>query len=285
MDTLELPTTPPLAGSLARALLTARGRHGGRMPAVRHRVRDVAVDPARLAAYRRLLGFPVTGALPVTYPHLLAFPVQVALMTRPDFPYALPGLVHVGNAITAHRAIDAAERLDVEVWADGAAWHRSGTTVDLHAVVTVAGEPVWESRSTYLARGIEGPDGPPAPDPAAGVVPPERPVAVWRLPADAGRRYAAVSGDVNPIHLGALPARAFGFPRAIAHGMGTVARVLAAFEGRLPDAVAVDVAFRKPILLPGTVTLASEPAHGGWDVAVRGRRGDALHLVGSLRPV
>ena len=75
----------------------------------------------------------------------------------------------------------------------------------------------------------------------------------WRLPADLGRRYAAVSGDRNPIHLYPLTAKALGFPRQIAHGMWSKARCVAAIENRLPDAVRVDVAFKKPIVLPGTV--------------------------------
>src|SRR6478736_7296314 len=73
---------------------------------------------------------------------------------------------------------------------------------------------------------------------------------IWRVPADQGRRYAAVSGDVNPIHLNPLAAKAFGFPRAIAHGMWTMAHALASVEARLPERYAVDVAFRAPVLLP-----------------------------------
>ena len=86
------------------------------------------------------------------------------------------------------------------------------------------------------------------------------PSAEWRLGGDLGRRYAAVSGDRNPIHLHALTAKPFGFPRAIAHGMWTKARCLAALEGRLPDAFSVDVRFRKPILLPGRVSSLSDTA-------------------------
>ena len=59
----------------------------------------------------------------------------------------------------------------------------------------------------------------------------------WRLPGDLGRRYAAVSGDRNPIHLYPLTAKALGFPRQIAHGMWSLARCVAALENRLPDAV------------------------------------------------
>ena len=62
-----------------------------------------------------------------------------------------------------------------------------------------------------------------------------------------------MSGDLNPIHMHPLSARLFGFSSAIAHGMWTKARCLAALEPRLPDAFTVDVAFKKPILLPRKV--------------------------------
>ena len=66
----------------------------------------------------------------------------------------------------------------------------------------------------------------------------------------------------NPIHVHPLTARLFGFPSAIAHGMWTKARCLAALASRLPDAFTVDVAFRKPILLPATVTFAATDGDG-----------------------
>ena len=93
-----------------------------------------------------------------------------------------------------------------------------------------------------------------------------------RVPDDIGRRYAAVSGDVNPIHLNPLAAKAFGFPRAIAHGMWTHARSLAALEGRLPAGpLTVRAQFAKPVLLPSTVALHTAVDRG------RRRRRDAPH--------
>jgi acyl dehydratase len=221
----------------------------------------------------------VADVLPATYPHVLAFGLQVELMARRSFPLPLPGLVHVRNRITVHRAIDAAEPLAVRVHAEGLRAHPKGAQVDLVARVDAAGATVWEGRSTYLARGATAPDGPS--DPAA---PPEiedpAPVANWRVGADTGRRYAHASGDVNPIHLHPLTAKAFGFPRAIAHGMWTAARALAALQGRLPDALTYDVAFGKPLLLPSTVELRTAPEGAGWRVEVRGRRGP--HLTGRI---
>jgi acyl dehydratase len=102
---------------------------------------------------------------------------------------------------------------------------------------------------------------------------------VWEVGRDAGRRYAAVSGDRNPIHLSRLAARAFGFPRAIAHGMWAKARCLAAFEGRLPAAYTVEVAFRAPILLPARVGFTVT----GQDFALHDARGGRPHLTGTIR--
>ena len=109
--------------------------------------------------------------------------------------------------------------------------------------------------------------------------------AQWRVPEDAGRRYAKVSGDVNPIHLSGLTAKAFGFKRAIAHGMWVKGRALAALSGRLPEALTVDVAFRKPLMLPSTVVLATAPVGDGWDVAVRNAESGTEHMVGTVRPL
>ena len=94
-----------------------------------------------------------------------------------------------------------------------------------------------------------------------------------------------MSGDYNPIHVHPLSARLFGFPSAIAHGMWTKARCLAALEPRLPDAFTVDVAFKKPILLPGKVEFCeangreSEPGFA-IQFGVRDPRKGSSHLDG-----
>ncbi|MCZ2825665.1 MULTISPECIES: MaoC family dehydratase [unclassified Modestobacter] len=283
MTRTVLDAPPALPALFARAALTARGR-GGDLPDTRLARLGVEVDPAHLADYARVCRFPLADSLPVTYPHLLAFPLQVALMTDRAFPLALPGLVHVRNQIDQLAPIGIGAALDVEVWAERFAGHVRGATVDLCATVSAGGAEVWRSRSTYLARGATAPDGAPDADVSVSVGELKRVNAQWQVPADTGRRYAAVSGDVNPIHLSGVTAKAFGFKRAIAHGMWVTSRTLAALAGRLPEALSVDVAFRKPLLLPATVTLSTEQAGGGWDVAVRNATAGTEHLLGTIRP-
>lgn len=268
-----------LAPLYVKAAVGAVGPRAAALPATVLRD-EVTVDRAHLAGYGRVCGFRFDDTLPPTYPHLLTFGLQVRLMAGRDFPLALPGLVHVANTITVHRRIDAAEPLSVAVHAERFVSRPKGAQVDLLATVSVAGETVWEGRSTYLARGAHAPEaGDARPSPAEIADGP--PSAVWRVGGDTGRRYAAVSGDVNPIHLHPLTARAFGFPRAIAHGMWTAARSLAAVQGRLPEALTHEVAFARPLLLPSTVELRTRAVDGGWDLDVRSRKGP--HLTATVR--
>ena len=277
-----LSGAPSMPALFARAAVTARGR-GGALPDIRLARAGVTPDAGSLAGYARVCGFGLADTLPPTFPHVLAFPLQVALMSDRSFPLALAGLVHVRNRIDVLRPIGTGEALDLEVWAERFAAHRAGATVDLCASVSADGAEVWRGRSTYLARGAQAPGGAEPSDVEVPVAALPDGAIRWPVPADTGRRYAKVSGDVNPIHLSGLTAKAFGFKRAIAHGMWVKARALAALEGRLPEAFGVDVGFRKPLFLPSTVTLATKAVDGGWDLAVRSAKAGTEHLVGTVR--
>ncbi|MEU4874111.1 MaoC/PaaZ C-terminal domain-containing protein [Streptomyces sp. NPDC021608] len=291
------------------------------------------VDLARLAAYERVCAFPTgEDSLPLTYPHVLGFPLAMRLMSGRDFPLPLLGLVHTSIEITRRAALPATGTYELAVHVDRLAPHRKGTeavvVTELRADGRPAGAgPVWTSTSTYLARHRTGPDPAegcptptadrtapaphrPTPDAAPTTRTPDVPEPAcpfpgragagplpvldeWRLAGDVGRRYGSASGDRNPIHLHALTARLFGFPRAIAHGMWTVARCLAAHG--VPPEVRVRAEFRAPVLLPGTVVFAADgsrfelrrPGEGGR-VHVSGRvdaLGDAPSDAVTPRPV
>jgi acyl dehydratase len=278
-----LRQAPSLPRLYATAALTARGRSGkGPLPERELRLPDVRVDRERLLRYQHLCGFPVGDLLPHTWPHVLGFPLQMELMARRDFPLALPGLVHLENTTTVHRPLTADDVLQLTVRAEDLRPHPKGLLVDLVTEVATAGAPAWTGRSTYLRRGGQHDASPPAPSPE---VPAGDPAAVWRLPADTGRRYAAVSGDVNPIHLHPLSARAMGFPRAIAHGMYSAARVLGSLGPATAGPSTTRVWFRRPLLLPGTVALSLDHRDRGEVVAgLRSRDGRTEHLVLSWRP-
>ena len=268
----------PVIGSLPLV-----GGGGDDVPDLEFQLDGVAADPGEVAEYCRVCGFTVRNELPPTYPHILAFPLHMALLTDSSFPFGAVGLVHIGNRITQHRPIEVGEPLALSVRATKLAPHPKGTQFSLLTEVRVAGDVVWESTSTNLRRG-DG-DESSARDDTGLPDPTELPAtAEWRLPGDLGRRYAAVSGDRNPIHMYGLTAKAFGFPRQIAHGMWTKARCLAALEGRLPGTFTVEVRFLKPILLPAKVTFADAKEGERIEFGVRDAKKAIPHLAGLAGP-
>jgi hypothetical protein len=290
MPTRELSNSPSMLPLFARAgvamipgasMLPFLGGGGREVPDTALRLTDVAIDPDRLAAYDRVCAFALSDVLPATYPHMLAFPLQLSLMTDPSFPFPAIGLVHIHNRITQHRPIRASEKLQIDVWATPLEDHPRGKQFSLRSEARVGPELVWEEVSTNLKRG-GGSEEAPAPGSELPSVEELPATATWRLPGDLGRRYGSVSGDLNPIHIHPFSARLFGFPSAIAHGMWTKARCLAALEPRVPDAFTVEVAFKKPILLPGKVEFCEQQTAAGIAFGVRDPRKGSSHLDGLL---
>ena len=251
----------------ARIVLGSLRRRPSELPD-RELTRSVGIDREHLAAYDRVCGFRLRDELPATYPHVLAFPLAMDLLTGP-FPFSPLGLVHVANRIEQLRPVTADERLDLRLWAADLRAHDRGRQFDVLAEASVDGEVVWRDASTYLHRESKGGGGHDRAEPP-------RPAAIWHVPGDVGRRYAAVSGDSNPIHLHNLTAKALGQPGAIAHGMWSKARCLAALEGTLPEAYVADVRFKLPLRIPGRAGFSS--AGGRFEVWA----GDKPHLEGTI---
>jgi len=261
---------------------------GGEIPEIELELVNVKADPAAVAAYARVCGFTLRDQLPPTYPHVLAFPLHMALMADGRFPFGAVGLVHLENRIAQHRPLGLGEELTLRARPTALVPHPKGRTFTIVSEAkTAAGELAWEAVSTFLRRGKGDPEAKGGADFALDPATPAS--AEWKLGGDLGRRYAAVSCDRNPIHMHAFTARPLGFPAAIAHGMWTKARCLAALEARLPDAFAVEVRFRKPILLPARVEFASAQGQdrtdgesGEIEFAVRDARKATPHLEGRI---
>jgi acyl dehydratase len=299
------PRVLPLYARAAAPLIPGASRlpfvpgGGGEVPELDLSLEKVTAEPDAVAAYARVCGFTLRDHLPPTYPHVLAFPLQMAVMADGGFPFGAVGLVHVENRIEQRRPIRLGEELTIRVRPTNLRPHPKGRTFSLLTEVRSGREKVWESESTMLRRG-KGSDESGSDDGAFAVSSPmgekqrtrsgkdgkQLPAsAQWHLPGDLGRRYASVSGDRNPIHIHALTAKPLGFPGAIAHGMWTKARCLAALQSSLPDAFAATVRFRKPIVLPARVEFACAGEGAESEFEVRDARRGTPHLGGRVEPV
>lgn len=275
-----LPSSWP---SWARLLAARRPRLAppGARVAEAAEARGVSAPARALAAYRRACGLAADArVLPLAYPHALASPLHLALLARSAFPVRALGVVHVSNAIRSLRPIAEVAPLDLRCTLEGPRETERGQEFDLVTEARADGALAWSETAVLLARRPGAGRRPPAP---SAPEPPGTPLARWSLPAGLGRRYAAASGDWNPIHLSAATARPFGFPRAIAHGMWSLARCLAELAPP-PGPVAVEAAFKLPVPLPGEVTLFAWREGAATRFALRDRDGARPHVAGVVRP-
>lgn len=259
-------------------------------------VRGVTIDQKNLADYTSATGLRLGNQVPPTYFFVLSFPLIMDLMTKPDFPYAAMGSVHMANVIEQKRWIEVDETLNIRTWSENLRPHRKGLLLDFITEITPEGEnePVWRQVSTMLGQGAKF-----AKDAALEVTTrgedngkilpkPELPEfkanAQWRWTRDDIRAYVDASNDHNPIHTSNIGAKLFGFPSVIAHGMYSTASVLAPLEGKLPGALRYSVEFVKPVLIPGKVALWTiDEGNGTWDIQLRNSsKPEKLHLNGRV---
>ncbi|MBC2642537.1 MULTISPECIES: MaoC/PaaZ C-terminal domain-containing protein [unclassified Rhodococcus (in: high G+C Gram-positive bacteria)] len=278
----EKPGTLDIYARAVRSALPVVGASGDSAPDTTLVLSGVRVDPDNLAAYDRVTGLRFGDTLPLTYPFTLVFPVVMKLMVSEGFPFPAIGSVHAENVIEQFRPISVIEPLDVSVHAENLREHRKGLLIDVVSEIKVGRELVWRQTSTFLRQQKTSLSGQPGPEPKAEEEP-ARPLRTMRVDQKTISRYAAVSGDRNPIHVSSLGAKAFGFPKTIAHGMWSAAAVLGTVEGRIPDAVTYSVRFGKPILLPSTLNVYADQTADGWDLSIKHPKKGYPHLTATLR--
>lgn len=276
---------PPLWSLYGKALASKGGSKGGdiQIPELKAELVGVSTANDNLKQYQKVCGFQQKHSVPITWPHILAFPLHLKLLTEERFPLPLLGLVHLRNTITQHRPIAVGEILDISVRLGGQTSGSKGLEFDLITEVYSAGRLVWEENSTNLYRQSGGGSKPKGPKPE---LPQYDNSLQVTAPANIGRQYGRVSGDLNPIHIHPLTARAFGFPKAIAHGMWSKAHCLALLEqqaGWSPSNVTISCQFKKPLFLPGTAQLNWQEGKSKWDYQLLNANGNAPHLSGEVR--
>ncbi|MGI9124820.1 MAG: MaoC/PaaZ C-terminal domain-containing protein [Mycobacterium sp.] len=257
---------------------------GDRLPDRTDTVDETTINRANVAAYAAVTGLRYGETLPLTYPFVLTFPAVMSLLTSFDFPFPALGAVHVENTITAYRPIAVTDTLAIKVRAETLREHRKGLLVDFVSKIAVGNDPAWHQTATFLHQQRTSLSDEPKPEPPPSVKLPA-PNAVLRITPARIRRYAAISGDRNPIHTSSLGARLFGFPAAIAHGMFSAAAVLANLDGQLPDAVRYAVKFGKPVVLPSSPGVFVDRADGGFDIALRNLAKGYPHLNATVRGI
>lgn len=289
MKTIEIDKPSHPAQMYLGALRSSTKRPGAikALPKVSYVRPNVVLDAAEVAAYSAVCGFSQANGVPLTYPQMLTFPLAMEFFGSDNCPWPAMGTVHLANRIQQHQRLNAGDALRVSMRTGQLIAHEKGQIFNLEMAISRDGELVWEATQTLLRIGVKAPVG----SAFASALGSELPLshqADFSAPADIGRRYGLVSGDLNPIHLSAVSAKLFGFRQAIAHGLWTKARALSALMPRQPvEQAEVNVEFKTPLFLPARAALwstrnAKGPLAQNALFEVRNAKGDKPHLRGHL---
>ena len=255
---------------LLRATLK-RPRGGAPAPAqIRAHCALDGVEPKHVERYKNALGFR-GDAVPVTYYYLLAQRAHLLAMLDDAFPLRVAGMIHVANELVEQAPLATGRPVAIDTVIDIQPPTSSGA---IHCVLTSTaaqdGITIFTCTSRYL-KPRAGPGRKARTPPATAAATPN-PLASWRLASADGRKYAAISGDWNPIHLWNWSARLMGLRRPIIHGMHTVGKACAGLEaatGR--HIVAISARFKAPIPLGAVAYLESGVEAGTFVVTCDGR--------------
>ena len=210
-------------------------------------------DPRRYKKYCKLAGWQQDDSMHPLYWQVRSLPLQLKLISSPQSPFAMLGLVHISNRVTDYTQCRPDIPCEQIVRFGQVFQHRRGYAFEVVVTASQRGKPVYAAVGTYLARTGHSATGLPTweerdmtlPDDISELTP---------IQASGGliRRYARVSGDYNPIHLSQVTAKLFGFKRAIAHGMWTAARVISDLQASHQlNGQEIDIQFKRPLFLPG----------------------------------
>lgn len=187
---------------------------------------------------------------------MCSLPLQMQCLLDPKSPFALLGLVHIRNQIVQLSGCRLDAQTEMRARFNAIRAHTAGWEIDIEVTAIQQGCVVYTATSTYLSR-VRAPH-----------VAPRKRTEKRATASDSGfedtgtlhaldgtgRSYASLSGDFNPIHLHAVSARLFGFKRAIAHGMWSLATSYALYarnQQSVENAVMLSCEFARPLMLPG----------------------------------
>lgn len=234
---------------------------------------DIRIDPAHVRAYARATGGDAIGAFfdaaPVAPPFYCATwetALALEMFAGLDAPLPLGPIVHVSTEMVWARPLLPGEPVRCRVELDRLERTTRGPRLTVLSRNWLgAGQLCSQGTSVFMVRMKDAPARVPGSSRAEQAANAEEDgawteLARWRLPGGAGRRYARVSGDYNPIHLWSWTARPFGFRAPILHGYATAARAAHALvaERLRGDPAALRrmrILFRAPLPLPSTVVL------------------------------
>ncbi|KAF6262187.1 hypothetical protein COO60DRAFT_1625095 [Scenedesmus sp. NREL 46B-D3] len=302
LELTEFPNMPFLYWlAVAGAVVKPKWTDSKKWPALKvSMITPSPIDPKRLKTFKTLAAWPDSSSSGVPMLFLMAesFKLVMQVLTLPSFPVSVLGTVVNKRARYSHlRKVDAAESLTYSCALNPKVRDTFSSHAEfdllLEAVSEGKGDVVWQAVLSMVLMNPkkskggnkQGAAAPPKPaeDEAAGEA-----FDTWVLPENTGRAYAALDGDISPMHLYKATAMLMGFPSPVANVHLLAARTEASIAAKKASAgepaapFSLELEFKKPTLLPnrlelsGGAAFAKDAAAGGYMLRIDDKKGKQI---------
>lgn len=213
---------------------------------------DIRINTAKMDAFLSYFGF--QSKSPLVYLYVLAQRAQIKVMLDHEFTLPIPGMIHVENLLTQSLEYNRDKPFHIRATMK-VPYKEEGSLIPISEIHFMQEEKkVAYCKSTYLAKRKSAKKSP-----KKEKIIPEIASLLHqdslKLDVSLARKYAAISGDKNPIHTSSLLAKVFGLKDAIMHGWYSVCLAEKQFEKFSSERIKeIAVNFISPISLPSSST-------------------------------
>ena len=244
--------------------------------------RPAPVDRVLYEGLRKAWEHQDYGVMLPVFPACATFMTHLKHLADPTFPFQAMGTVHIRTIIEQIRALRVDDIVTYRCWVEGHREVDRGVEFDMLTEAIVDAQVISTTTMTMYRRGPNRKrDGIRSPNPVHNHVNARE--ATWQVDGSTARRYARLTGDINPIHVSELTARALGFKRMMLHGMWTFGRACAMHPVQMmADRIRIDSEFKMPIFLPAALRYRWWEDEGKLEMRVLEKNGVKPHMIASM---
>lgn len=225
---------------------------------IRTRWYNAEIDMENLSSYLKACFLKITPYVPAIYPQVMAFPLHLKIMADSHFPFSALGSLHFKNKIIQKRPLLTREKFDVICDLEKYEVVSQGLEFSIETKIVVATEVVWEGVSSYLIKGKFGEFKGVSDSGQYSQIGENSKTWDWKLGSAIGKKYAGISGDINPIHISSIAAKFFGLKKNVAHGMCVLGQSLRKLDLLDGKNIQITNTFKGPFYLGSSILMKTE---------------------------
>jgi acyl dehydratase len=222
------------------------------------------------------------GVMLPVFPACATFMTHLKHLADPKFPFQAMGTVHIRTLIEQIRALRIDDVVTYKCWVEGHREVDRGVEFDMLTEAIVNNMVVSTTTMTMYRRGANRKrDGVRPPTPVHNHLMARE--TSWQVDGSTARRYARLTGDINPIHVSTLTAKALGFKGMMLHGMWTFGRACAMHPVQMmADQIRITSEFKMPVFLPATLRYRWWEDAGKLEMRVLEKTGTKPHMIATM---